>query len=116
LRLRVFGAGISATLSRETVEPESGVGPQRAEWQHIGNQINAAMIFARSDLVNVHGFDRSHRRRHFFNLITRFLRTNIGSGWRPPVMYSLLSPVIDAMRALNSSVLSTARFIAAEEP
>ena len=28
--------------------------PQAAERQRIGNQINAAMIFARSDCINVH--------------------------------------------------------------
>jgi hypothetical protein len=27
--------------------------PQPTEWQGIGNQINAAMIFARADFVNV---------------------------------------------------------------
>jgi len=35
-----------------------GVIPQPTEWQRIGNQINAAMIVARTDFVNVlhHGF------------------------------------------------------------
>ena len=28
--------------------------PQPTEWQHIGNQIDAAMIFARADFVSVH--------------------------------------------------------------
>src|SRR5690242_13627177 len=27
--------------------------PQPTEWQHIGNQINAAMIFARADFLKV---------------------------------------------------------------
>ncbi len=27
--------------------------PQPTEWQHIGNQIDAAMIFARSDFVGM---------------------------------------------------------------
>ena len=27
--------------------------PQPTEWQRIGNQIDAAMIFARADFVNV---------------------------------------------------------------
>ena len=27
--------------------------PQPAEWQRIGNQIDAALIFARADFVNV---------------------------------------------------------------
>ena len=27
--------------------------PQATEWQHIGNQIDAAMIFARADFVDV---------------------------------------------------------------
>jgi len=27
--------------------------PQPTEWQHIGNQINTAVIFVRSDFVNV---------------------------------------------------------------
>jgi hypothetical protein len=27
--------------------------PQATEWQHIGNQIEAAIIFARADFVNV---------------------------------------------------------------
>jgi hypothetical protein len=29
--------------------------PQAAKWQRIRNQIDAAMIFARSDFVNVNG-------------------------------------------------------------
>ena len=28
---------------------------QPTEWQNVGNQINAAFIFARSDFVKVHG-------------------------------------------------------------
>jgi hypothetical protein len=32
--------------------------PQPTEWQHIGNEINTAMIFARADLVCV--FNLSH--------------------------------------------------------
>jgi hypothetical protein len=28
--------------------------PQATEWQNIGNQIDATMIFARADFVNVH--------------------------------------------------------------
>jgi hypothetical protein len=28
--------------------------PQPAEWQHVGNPVNAAFVFARSDFVNVH--------------------------------------------------------------
>jgi hypothetical protein len=27
--------------------------PQPTEWQRIGNEINAAMVFVRSDFVNV---------------------------------------------------------------
>jgi len=27
--------------------------PQATEWQHVGDQIDAAFIFARADLVNV---------------------------------------------------------------
>ena len=27
---------------------------QPTEWQHIGNQIDAAFVFARADFVNVH--------------------------------------------------------------
>jgi hypothetical protein len=30
------------------------------EWQHIGNQINAAMIFARSDVVKAQHHNQSH--------------------------------------------------------
>ena len=29
---------------------------QPPEWQRIGNQIDATMIFARADIVNVHHF------------------------------------------------------------
>jgi len=29
----------------------------RPKWQRIGNQIDTAMIFARSNFVNVHRFD-----------------------------------------------------------
>jgi hypothetical protein len=29
------------------------IGPQPPEWQHIGNQIEAAFILARADFVNV---------------------------------------------------------------
>jgi hypothetical protein len=32
-----------------------GVIPQPTEWQSITDQIDAAMIFARVDFVNVHG-------------------------------------------------------------
>jgi len=32
-----------------------------SEWQRIGNQINAAMIFARADFVNVHGMHSGWR-------------------------------------------------------
>jgi len=32
---------------------DSSAIPQPTEWQHIGNEINTAMIFAWSDFVNV---------------------------------------------------------------
>ena len=32
--------------------------PQPTEWQRIGDQISAAMIFARTDFVNVGGHGR----------------------------------------------------------
>jgi hypothetical protein len=32
--------------------------PQPTEWQQIGNQIKAAMIFARADFVNVRWLQR----------------------------------------------------------
>ena len=32
--------------------------PQATEWQRIGNQIDAAMIFARADFVNGHYLHR----------------------------------------------------------
>ena len=54
-----------------------------------------------------------HRRRRFCVLITRFLRTSSGCGRRAPAMRSVLSPIIAAIRALKSSVVSTrSRFIA----
>ena len=34
--------------------------PEPTEWQRIGNQIDAAMIFARADFVNVRGALRIH--------------------------------------------------------
>ena len=37
--------------------------PKATEWQRIGNQIDAAMIFARADFVNVH--------RIFFAMLQR---------------------------------------------
>jgi len=56
---------------------------------------------------------RPHRRRRFCVLITRFLRTSSGRGRRAPAMRSVLSPIIAAIRALKSSVVSTrSRFIA----
>jgi len=56
---------------------------------------------------------RPHRRRRFCVLITRFLRTSSGCGRRAPAMRSVLSPIIAAIRALKSSVVSTrSRFIA----
>src|SRR5262245_22074153 len=61
----------------------------------------------------MHGFDHTHRRRRFFVLITRFSRTNSRCGGRAPAMFLALSPIIAAMRSLKSSVVSTARFIAA---
>jgi hypothetical protein len=32
--------------------------PRTTEWQRIGNQIDAAMVFARFDFVNVHQLQR----------------------------------------------------------
>jgi len=32
--------------------------PQPTNWQRIGNQIDAAMIFSRADFVNVHHVNR----------------------------------------------------------
>jgi hypothetical protein len=31
---------------------------QPTEWQRIGNQIDTAMIFARADFVNAHGYGK----------------------------------------------------------
>src|SRR6516164_4100992 len=50
--------------------------PQPTEWQRVGNQIDAAMILARSDFVNV--FELSHRfvlLYHFFCVATRRAKT-----------------------------------------
>ena len=60
------------------LEGQSSPGKMPALDRQIGNQIDAAMIFARAEFINVHGFDHSHRRRRFDVLIARFLRTNIG--------------------------------------
>src|SRR5262245_40337680 len=86
--------------------------PEPTEWQNVGNQINAAFIFARSYFVFVHEFDRSHRRRRFFVLFACFLRTNIGCGLCAPLMCSILSFMIAAMCALKSSSDSTGRLMA----
>jgi hypothetical protein len=57
---------------------------------------DAATILARSDLVFMHGFVHSHRRRRFFVLIAR-LRTNSGSDSRAPAMsWSRLPCTINA--------------------
>ena len=46
--------------------------PEPTEWQHIGNQIDAAFVFAGSDFVDVHR--RLHQRwtlNHFFIAVWR---------------------------------------------
>ena len=35
--------------------------PQPTEWQHIGNEIDAAFIFARADFVSVHRKPQTRR-------------------------------------------------------
>jgi len=42
--------------SRARSAQSSKIGRQPTEWQRIGKQFEAAMIFARSDFVNVHHF------------------------------------------------------------
>jgi hypothetical protein len=46
--------------------------PQPTKWQRIGNQIDAAFVFARADFVNAHGYGK-----HFIvradELLTAFL-------------------------------------------
>jgi hypothetical protein len=46
------GFFIEAVRVAETWLP--AIIPQPTEWQRIGNQINAAMIIARPNFVNVH--------------------------------------------------------------
>jgi hypothetical protein len=38
---------------RPAIKNDSSAVPQPTEWQRIGNQIDAAMIFARAHIVNV---------------------------------------------------------------
>ena len=45
---------------------------QPSEWQRIGNQIDAAPIFARADFVNVHSeFCCEHGLKHPFAMAAR---------------------------------------------
>jgi len=48
-----------ATIEFRVIDRVSLFGvPEPTEWEHIGNEINAAMIFTRSDFVNVHRGNR----------------------------------------------------------
>jgi hypothetical protein len=40
-------------IRHSAIKNDSGALPQPTEWQRIGNQIDAAMIFARADFVSV---------------------------------------------------------------
>jgi hypothetical protein len=40
--------------ANRSLTPNELLLPQPTEWQRIGNQIDAAMIFARADFVSVH--------------------------------------------------------------
>jgi hypothetical protein len=42
-------------IHHPAIKNDSSAISQATEWQHIGNRINAAMILAWSDFVNVHG-------------------------------------------------------------
>ena len=45
---------VLVATARSDASPASDTVPQATEWQRIGNQINAASVFARADFVNVH--------------------------------------------------------------
>jgi hypothetical protein len=53
--------------------------PKPAEWQRIGNQIDAAMIFAREDLVNVLEF--SHRLIALWHFLIALWSTKRQNAW-----------------------------------
>ena len=57
--------------------------PQLTEWQRIGNQVDAAMIFAAADFVNVHY--STHRNGYMSSSIS----TTITSMGRSPAFTSL---------------------------
>ena len=44
---------VLVATARSDASPASDTVPQATEWQRIGNQIDAAMIFARSNVVDV---------------------------------------------------------------
>ena len=47
--------------ANRSLTPNELLLPQPTEWQRIGNQIYAAMIFARSHFVSVHRLRRTAR-------------------------------------------------------
>ena len=62
--------------------------PQPTEWQRIGNQIDAAMIFARADFVAVACIDIGERISGFvqdaINCLTNSVNFYRGVQWREP--------------------------------
>ena len=57
---------------RDSVRP--GI-PQATEWERVGNQINAALVFTRSDFVNVHlSLVKQYTSRSFVSKICELCR------------------------------------------
>jgi hypothetical protein len=80
--------------------------PQSPEWQHIGNQINAAFIFARADFVNVH---------HYLGLRGNRLTMTAAAAARRIVQYSLKEGtpyVLVPLTGMHSVEINTATLTA----
>jgi hypothetical protein len=79
--------------------------PQPTEWQRIGDQINAAMIFARTDFVNV----AAEVKKEIELEIAHVLFTDIVGYSKLPIHQQRA-----AIERLNEIVLGTDEFQAAE--
>jgi hypothetical protein len=89
--------------------------PQPTEWQHIADQINAEMIFARSDFVNV--FDLTHLRglrgKRFTSTANSTARNRV---WRVNAVHANLrfNPRKKGIHTISQEPPAVARRIAGE--
>ena len=64
--------------------------PQSTEWQHIGNQIDPATIFALSDFVNVLRACHRDRSYHFVIAVWRAKEAESARAWIGKICSGLL--------------------------